>query len=290
MQIGRLPPHDPAHARIDQSVLVPGCIDGFHARQLKVPYQAGLEKVCQQTWVLVPSTKFGRSTGFPSLRIFSRQRHFSARPPSMHASLDPMVEVPKVLSGSGACHKSASMCTQRISSSAVCGYSSLSIMFLSNVSDIRRPASGSIHVPQNVARLKRELPSRISSSCMRLYAVLGAIPSSGIECRGVGPSSDLRAYMGRMMSALCSFRAKPWVPVSFSICVGILRSPDHNRQSCESFVNCAQILRDSKIPGSTATKGLYAFAGDFKPNSRIAICRSAQASFFWRGSRSKYAG
>ena len=55
----------------------------------------------------------------------------------MQASLDPMVEVPMVLAGSGECHNSASMCTQRISSSAVCGYSSLSIMFLSNVSDIR---------------------------------------------------------------------------------------------------------------------------------------------------------
>jgi hypothetical protein len=31
-------------------------------------------------------------------------------------------------------------------------------------------------------------------------------------------------------------------------------------------------------------------AGAFNPISRIAICRSAQASFFWRGSRSKNAG
>ena len=38
------------------------------------------------------------------------------------------------------------MFTQRFSSSAVCGYSSLSIMFLSNVSAIRRSACGSIHV------------------------------------------------------------------------------------------------------------------------------------------------
>ena len=59
------------------------------------------------------------------------------------------------------------MWTQRISSSAVCGYSSLSIMFLSNVSDISFCASGSIQVPQKVARLKRELPSMISSSWIR---------------------------------------------------------------------------------------------------------------------------
>ena len=39
-------------------------------------------------------------------------------------------------SASGACHRSASMATQRRSSSAVCGYSSLSIMFLSKHSAI----------------------------------------------------------------------------------------------------------------------------------------------------------
>ena len=37
----------------------------------------------------------------------------------------------RVFAASGAFHRSASMCTQRASSSAVCGYSSLSIMFLS---------------------------------------------------------------------------------------------------------------------------------------------------------------
>jgi len=37
-------------------------------------------------------------------------------------------------------------------------------MFLSNVSAISFCASGSIQVPQKVARLKRELPSMISSS------------------------------------------------------------------------------------------------------------------------------
>ena len=61
-----------------------------------------------------------------------RQRHLSARPPSMHASLEPVVEQPMACSGSGACHRWARMLTQRRSNSAVCGYSSLSIMFLSS--------------------------------------------------------------------------------------------------------------------------------------------------------------
>ena len=30
--------------------------------------------------------------------------------------------------------------------------------------------------------------------------------------------------------------------------------------------------------------------GGFSPSSRMAICKSAQASFFWRGSRNRYAG
>ena len=57
------------------------------------------------------------------------------------------------------------MLTHRISRSAVCGYSSLSIMFLSKHSAISRVASGSIHVLTNVARLRRAFPSSISSSC-----------------------------------------------------------------------------------------------------------------------------
>ena len=57
------------------------------------------------------------------------------------------------------------MFTQRISMAAVCGYSSLSIMFLSNVSAMRRSANGSMYVVTKVARLSRALPSSISSSC-----------------------------------------------------------------------------------------------------------------------------
>ena len=60
----------------------------------------------------------------------------------------------------------ASILQQRPSISAVRGYSSLSIMFLSNVSAINSPASGSIQVVTKVARLSRELPSSINSSWM----------------------------------------------------------------------------------------------------------------------------
>lgn len=59
------------------------------------------------------------------------------------------------------------MDTQRCSMAAVAGYSSLSIMFLSKVSAISRPAWGSIQVVTKVARFSRELPSSISSSWMK---------------------------------------------------------------------------------------------------------------------------
>ena len=58
------------------------------------------------------------------------------------------------------------MQTQRCSIAAVAGYSSLSIMFLSNVSAISFSAWGSIHVVTNVARFSRLLPSSMSSSWM----------------------------------------------------------------------------------------------------------------------------
>ena len=81
----------------------------------------------------------------------------------MHASLDPVVEQPTA-SPCGACHSWPRMFTQRCSSSAVCGYSSLSIMFFGAHSAISVSASGSIHVVTNVARFSRALPSRMSSS------------------------------------------------------------------------------------------------------------------------------
>ena len=58
------------------------------------------------------------------------------------------------------------MLTQRRSISAVCGYSSLSIMFFEAHSAMRASASGSIQVVTKVARLSRALPSSISSSWM----------------------------------------------------------------------------------------------------------------------------
>ena len=48
----------------------------------------------------------------------------------MQASLEPVVEQPTAVAPAGACHSRESMFTQRSSISAVCGYSSLSIMFL----------------------------------------------------------------------------------------------------------------------------------------------------------------
>ncbi len=81
----------------------------------------------------------------------------------MHASLDPVVEQPTA-SPCGAFHRCPMMFTHRCSSSAVCGYSSLSIMFLAAVSAISCSASGSIQVVTNVARFCRALPSRMSSS------------------------------------------------------------------------------------------------------------------------------
>ena len=109
-------------------------------------------------------TMLGLSVGRPAARRRARHRCSRAMPPSMQASLEPVVEVPTVSCASGACQRSPSMFTQRSSSSAVCGYSSLSIMFLSYVCAISRAISGSSHVWQKVARLRRELPSTISSS------------------------------------------------------------------------------------------------------------------------------
>ena len=56
------------------------------------------------------------------------------------------------------------MLMQRSSIMAVNGYSSLSIMFLSNDSAMSFSACGSIQVVTKVARFKRALPSSISSS------------------------------------------------------------------------------------------------------------------------------
>ena len=106
----------------------------------------------------------GLSVGSPAASRRCRHRHFIASPASITASLDPIVETPTASVSSGAWNRCATMFTQRRSISAVCGYSSLSIMFLSKASAISLSASGSIHVVTNVARLRRELPSSSSSS------------------------------------------------------------------------------------------------------------------------------
>ncbi|MEJ7584428.1 MAG: hypothetical protein WKF43_10165 [Acidimicrobiales bacterium] len=101
----------------------------------------------------------------PAVRRRCCHRRFSAIPASMAASLDPVVEQP-VASPPGACHSRPNIDTHRRSSSAVWGYSSLSIMFLSMQASMSALASGSIHVVTKVARLRRALPSSISSSWM----------------------------------------------------------------------------------------------------------------------------
>ncbi len=135
----------------------------------------------------------------------SRQRHLSAIPPSIAASLEPVVDVPVASSSPGEFHRCASMFTQRISRSAVRGYSSLSIMFLSNVSDISFSACGSIHVVTNVARFRRALPSSISSSWTTWYAVSGRMPIDGMTCVGAPAASPARAKIGSMTERWLSF-------------------------------------------------------------------------------------
>ena len=94
----------------------------------------------------------------------ARQRHFSAIPASIAASLEPVVEQPVADSDSGAFHRSARMFTQRDSIAAVIGYSSLSIMFLSAVSAISRAPRSGIQVVTNVARFSCAWPSSASSA------------------------------------------------------------------------------------------------------------------------------
>ena len=95
---------------------------------------SSVQNFSQHTCTRRPSPGWaGRSARRPALRCC--QRHLSGHP-AEHAGLadEPMVEQPTAFAGSGAFHRSAIMCTQRRSISAVCGYSSLSIMFLSTAS------------------------------------------------------------------------------------------------------------------------------------------------------------
>ena len=125
-----------------------------------------------------PSPGWAGRSGLPAFCIRSRQRHLSAIPASIAASLEPVVEHPVAFSCSGEFHRSARMLTQRASISAVCGYSSLSIMFLSAVSAIRRAPKAGIHVVTNVARLSRAWPSSSSSLVIRSYATSPPAPVS----------------------------------------------------------------------------------------------------------------
>src|ERR1700739_1131524 len=124
-----------------------------------------------------PHTMFGLSVDLPAARCLARHRHFAAIPASMQASEEPIAEGPTVLAACGAFHRAAIMCTHRRSISALCGYSSLSIMFLLTDSAISARDSGSSHVWQNVARFWRALPSSISSSDTSWNASLGSVPS-----------------------------------------------------------------------------------------------------------------
>jgi hypothetical protein len=73
----------------------------------------------------------GLSVDFPSAFCLTRQRHFMAMPPSMQASLEPIVFVPVALAVVfGAFHRSPTILTHFRSILADCGYSSLSIQFL----------------------------------------------------------------------------------------------------------------------------------------------------------------
>src|SRR5215213_9518364 len=154
----------------------------------------------------MPITMLGLSVLLPAARLLCCQRRLRARPPSMAASLEPVVEHPVAWSVLGEFHRRLSMLTQRISSSAVWGYSSLSIMFLSKASAISFSASGSIHVVTNVARLRRALPSSMSSSWTIWYAMSGAIGPSGRRCLGTDVPSPSRSGL---TERYCSSRLSP---------------------------------------------------------------------------------
>src|SRR5207244_11530011 len=110
-------------------------------------------------WTLAPMTRLGRSAGDPAAIRRRRQFHLSARPPSMQASLEPVVEQPVASSSPEAFQRPERMLTQRFSISAIWGYSSLSITFWALHSAVRGSAWRAIHVVPEVAGLRRALPS-----------------------------------------------------------------------------------------------------------------------------------
>ena len=128
----------------------------------------------------------------------------------MQASLDPVVEQPTVFRAPGACQRSAIICTQRFSISAVCGYSSLSIMFLSIDSFIGRRASGSDRVVQNVARFWRELPSSIDSSCTMLKTAGAGEECSGMRYFGRHRPADSFAHTSAKFGSMDRLTERRW--------------------------------------------------------------------------------
>ena len=122
-------------------------------------------------------------------------------PPSMQASEDPMAEHPTASPDSGAFQMSARIWTQRRSSSAVWGYSSLSMRFLSMQRSISLWISGSSHVWQNVARFWRALPSSSSSSAIPWYASAGSISAEGQDFDG---SVAMRSRLAKIESSISS--------------------------------------------------------------------------------------
>ena len=121
----------------------------------------------------------------------------------MHASLDPVVEHP-VAPVPLAFQRRARMFTHRRSISAVCGYSSLSIMFFEAHSVMSSSASGSIQVVTNVARFRRALPSSINSSWMIWKAIRGGRPLRASRMRGTWPISPCWLNCGRKLSSSSS--------------------------------------------------------------------------------------
>src|SRR5215212_758242 len=167
----------------------------------------------------MPITMLGLSALSPAARLLCCQRRLRASPPSMAASLEPVVEHPVAESVWGEFQRRLSMLTQRISSSAVCGYSSLSIMFLSKHSAISFSACGSIHVVTNVARFRRAFPSSMSSSWIISYAISAAIGWSGMRCLGTLVPSEAKS---RLTERYCPSSPSP----STLVCsvIGVLLS------------------------------------------------------------------
>src|SRR5215211_6310399 len=174
----------------------------------------------------MPITMLGRSVLSPAARLLCCQRRFSAIPPSMAASLDPVVEHPVASSVLGEFQRRLSMLTQRISSSAVWGYSSLSIMFLSKVSAISLSACASMCVVTKVARFRRALPSSMSSSWMFSDAISGLMGPSGSRCLGTVTCSPSR--MG-LTETYCPSRPSP----ATFVCNGIANLLSGNSPSGE---------------------------------------------------------